>query len=134
MAAIGKRPSGFRRAAAAAFIFSSMHLFDEIGALVEILVRLAFSVRIQHSRAARACVIGSWISGGLGAGLAVRACRRLGLLAWRAGVRLDEASFRFRRIGRRRAGAVGFTGSECQRGCGESTTFAACGGSFGFEN
>ena len=45
--------------APAAFIFSSMHLLTISARLSRFSCALPFSVRIQHSRAARECVIGS---------------------------------------------------------------------------
>ena len=45
--------------APAAFIFSSMHLLTSSARLSRFSCALPFSVRIQHSRAARECVIGS---------------------------------------------------------------------------
>ena len=56
----------------AAFSFSSIHLLTSSARLSRFSCALAFSVRIQHSRAARECVIGSeFATGALGTSLAV---------------------------------------------------------------
>src|SRR5262249_44639989 len=57
-AGLRKRPQVLGEGVAAAFIFSSMHLLTRSARLSRFSWALPFSVRIQHSRAARVRVIG----------------------------------------------------------------------------